>query len=1015
MEIPKESERTGTAAIDIGGARRGDRLDSDPANADMSYIASPSNNIGTSFVHLSPETGGGTTNGNVREAKATVHEDNCSFLNHQRQSMTVLEEESESQNMRISLTEVVMLPGEDRARLPCGTVEWPIVGGLIFLTNYRVVVALNNPDDTKRYLVFPLQEIEQVDFAPPEAINLQMKGGRVFRIMFPPEKNSDAPLIHKLINTAFQRLNRHITSLYLSKPQEWTSNGTDNPMQSLNVFAWKFSEAVDELEKKGELPSWLKRSDSIANEITHIDFNRLGMSEHFQITSVNEDFEVCPTYPEKIIIPKGITDDEVKTGAKYRSISRFPAVVWRCQKTRAVLLRSSQPQVGILAWRNSTDEKIIEEAVKASRIEGEEKKQFIIMDARGYTSAFANRARSGGFENTEYYQQAKLEFLGLPNIHTVRTAFAHVRSMLHSQVPTEQLLTTLQSTGWLSNLSSLLVQSANCADHLSKGHSVLVHCSDGWDRTTQVTTLAKIILDEHYRTIEGFEQLIRRDWIAFGHKLYDRQQIGVSGWGEGGERSPIFLQFLEAVRHLQREQPTLFQFSHAYLIKLAKHAYSGLFGTFIFNSHKERREATEKWNGTLVDIWRFIGAHNEEFVNQAYDEKYIGPMKPVNLSVIKLHVWHEVFADEGEGHTFQLIYNKEERPSSGCSTPMAASAAGNMVKSKSSESINSLNVDGSLKDNHQERFASACSPSTVSADTSLPMSTSFHQQSIHQCAVSGIAAIDSDGLIRFEDDVQAMLRKKNKAKEEAIRLRDQQIEELRKRAIMEKNLASPGQSLCHPESDTETTSTRLERAMSDLSMVDPEKELPNFRPNTTWETAATNCRLCDKEFVKMSVYTEDRQHHCRNCGRVVCEECSKHRYAVIEEGQSVQKRVCDICYESMHEPEGRINSDPNSTTIQSSSSTVNQNDPGSVNCSDNRENLDLAVSNVVLKTEEADGPIKEADGPIKEAGSPTKKNVSPKKALAKGLQKLKKTIFGKKKEFDVPVAQSPPPEHDLDL
>ena len=70
---------------------------------------------------------------------------------------------------------------------------------------------------------------------------------------------------------------------------------------------------------------------------------------------------------------------------------------------------------------------------------------------------------------------------------------------------------------------------------------------------------------------------------------------------------------------------------------------------------------------------------------------------------------------------------------------MAASAAGNMVKSKSSESINSLNVDGSLKDNHQERFASACSPSTVSADTSLPMSTSFHQQSIHQCAVSGIA------------------------------------------------------------------------------------------------------------------------------------------------------------------------------------------------------------------------------------------------------------------------------------
>lgn len=62
-------------------------------------------------------------------------------------------------------------------------------------------------------------------------------------------------------------------------------------MQSLNAFAWKFSEAVDELDRDGKLPSWLLRADSVAQEITHIDFNRLGMSEHFQISSVNENFE----------------------------------------------------------------------------------------------------------------------------------------------------------------------------------------------------------------------------------------------------------------------------------------------------------------------------------------------------------------------------------------------------------------------------------------------------------------------------------------------------------------------------------------------------------------------------------------------------------------------------------------------------------------------------------------------------------------------------------------------------
>ena len=38
-----------------------------------------------------------------------------------------------------------------------------------------------------------------------------------------------------------------------------------------------------------------------------------------------------------------------------------------------------------------------------------------------------------------------------------------------------------------------------------EGISVLVHCSDGWDRTAQTCSLASIMLDPYYRTIEGFQ------------------------------------------------------------------------------------------------------------------------------------------------------------------------------------------------------------------------------------------------------------------------------------------------------------------------------------------------------------------------------------------------------------------------------------------------------------------------------------------------------------------------------
>lgn len=37
-----------------------------------------------------------------------------------------------------------------------------------------------------------------------------------------------------------------------------------------------------------------------------------------------------------------------------------------------------------------------------------------------------------------------------------------------------------------------------------EGVSVLVHCSDGWDRTAQVCSAAAVLLDPYYRTLRGF-------------------------------------------------------------------------------------------------------------------------------------------------------------------------------------------------------------------------------------------------------------------------------------------------------------------------------------------------------------------------------------------------------------------------------------------------------------------------------------------------------------------------------
>jgi len=64
----------------------------------------------------------------------------------------------------------------------------------------------------------------------------------------------------------------------------------------------------------------------------------------------------------------------------------------------------------------------------------------------------------------------------------------------------------VESSGWLRHIKSILETSWFITQAVDeKGISVVVHCSDGWDRTAQVCSLASLLLDPYYRTIQGFQ------------------------------------------------------------------------------------------------------------------------------------------------------------------------------------------------------------------------------------------------------------------------------------------------------------------------------------------------------------------------------------------------------------------------------------------------------------------------------------------------------------------------------
>lgn len=96
------------------------------------------------------------------------------------------------------------------------------------------------------------------------------------------------------------------------------------------------------------------------------------------------------------------------------------------------------------------------------------------------------------------------------------------------------------------------------------------------------------MLDPYCRTMEGFARLVHKEWLAFGHRFQTR--LG-AGNPSGGEVSPVFLLFCDCVHQMVRQFPRAFEFGSSYLVAVVDSAYSGQFGTFLFDSEKERMDA----------------------------------------------------------------------------------------------------------------------------------------------------------------------------------------------------------------------------------------------------------------------------------------------------------------------------------------------------------------------------------------------------------------------------------------
>ncbi|CAL8081785.1 unnamed protein product [Orchesella dallaii] len=471
--------------------------------------------------------------------------------------------------------------------------------GSLYLTATHVIYV---DHDNKRETWILHSHISSVTKLPltPQGSPLQVRTKTFLSMTFIIPKERDAHDLHQLL-------------VQMCQPESIEA-----------LYCFRYSQGIEDLPREA---GW-----SLFDLQT--EFERMGVpNETWTMTLLNKEYELCDTYPRYLYVPTSAPTNVLIGSSRFRSRGRLPVLTYLHQN-KAALCRCSQPLSGFSA-RCVEDENLLVCVQKANPNTA----QLVVVDTRPRINAMANRAAGKGYESEANYENTRFMFAGIDNIHVMRQSLGRLLDACDLKTPMMgAFINGLEGSGWLRHIKSIIDAAVSIAKTLEDGSSVLVHCSDGWDRTAQVCGLAQVLIDPYYRTLHGFQALIAKEWLAYGHKFTDRcGHIQI----DPKEISPVFTQWLEAVWQITQQFPAAFQFNDRLLLAIHDHVHSCQFGTFIGNCQKDRVDL--RLEEKTYSFWGYIATHMNEYLSPLYKpDLNVGFIEP-NVAPQTFKFWRELY------------------------------------------------------------------------------------------------------------------------------------------------------------------------------------------------------------------------------------------------------------------------------------------------------------------------------------------------------------------------------------
>ncbi|CAD6185579.1 unnamed protein product [Caenorhabditis auriculariae] len=271
-------------------------------------------------------------------------------------------------------------------------------------------------------------------------------------------------------------------------------------------------------------------------------------------------------FPEELVITKFDKNDEHSENSQ-EAINGDPAFADFTTVQRNFAIRSS-------AFFGKRDFSVNRNAVDgAQKSFQKQRKSLYILVEKGY----APKIRLEG--------SIEVVTIKHPKESTLKRSFSRLLEFMKNE-PSESdqeisafSFSNWQNTGWPLILSNAISLANSIVSLMSLNKSSVAICLEqGRNSTAIFCSLVQLLSDAFYRSFAGFQVLIEKEWLAFGHTF-----------GNSSEHyNPAFLVFLDCVHQIHTQFPGAFEFSQFYIRFVAYHSNSGFFRTFLEENESKR-------------------------------------------------------------------------------------------------------------------------------------------------------------------------------------------------------------------------------------------------------------------------------------------------------------------------------------------------------------------------------------------------------------------------------------------